>query len=96
MNTSIALTLPQIGAIIGLVFLLILLFVVGSFLSVWLKAFSSGAPVSMWNLVAMRYLRKLPYSVIVDARIMAVCRLPSTNLKPTTWQVVTSSRPSPV
>lgn len=26
----------------------------------------------MWNLVAMRYLRKLPYSVIVDARIMAV------------------------
>ena len=72
MNPILALTLPQIGAIIGLVIIVILLFIVGSFLSVWLKAFSSGAPVSMWNLVAMRYLRKLPYSMIVDARIMAV------------------------
>jgi uncharacterized protein YqfA (UPF0365 family) len=72
MNIPIALTLGQITGIVGLVFLLILLFIIGSFLSVWLKAFSSGAPVSMWNLVAMRYLRKLPYSVIVDARIMAV------------------------
>lgn len=72
MNLPLALSLPQIGAIIGLIILLILLFIVGSFLSVWLKAYSSGAPVSMWNLIAMRYLRKLPYSVIVDARIMAV------------------------
>jgi uncharacterized protein YqfA (UPF0365 family) len=72
MNPMIAVTLPQIGAVLGLLVLLILLFIVGSFLSVWLKAFSSGAPVSMWNLIAMRYLRKLPYSVIVDARIMAV------------------------
>ena len=75
MNLSLAIALPQIGAIIGLVVLLILLFIVGSFLSVWLKAFSSGAPVSMWNLIAMRYLRKLPYSVIVDARIMAVTEI---------------------
>lgn len=72
MNSLIAITTPQIGAILGLIVLMILLFIVGSFLSVWLKAFSSGAPVSMWNLIAMRYLRKLPYSVIVDARIMAV------------------------
>ena len=72
MKISLALTFPQIGAVIGLVILLILLFIVGSFLSVWLKAYSSGAPVSMWNLIAMRYLRKLPYSVIVDARIGAV------------------------
>jgi uncharacterized protein YqfA (UPF0365 family) len=68
----IALTLPQIGALIGLLAIIILLFIVGSFFSVWLKAYSSGAPVSMWNLIAMRYLRKLPYSIIVDARIMAV------------------------
>lgn len=67
-----AITPTQIGALLGLVGIIIILFVVGSFLSVWLKAFSSGAPVSMWNLIAMRYLRKLPYSVIVDARIMAV------------------------
>jgi len=72
MNLSLALTFPQIGALIGLVVLIILLFIIGSFLSVWLKAYSSGAPVSMWNLIAMRYLRKLPYSLIVDARIRAV------------------------
>lgn len=72
MKPLFAITLPQIGAVLGLIVLLILIFIVGSFLSVWLKAFSSGAPVSMWNLIAMRYLRKLPYSVIVDARIMAV------------------------
>lgn len=72
MKPLLAITLPQIGAVLGLIVLLILIFIVGSFLSVWLKAFSSGAPVSMWNLIAMRYLRKLPYSVIVDARIMAV------------------------
>ena len=72
MNPILAIELPQIAAIIGLIILLIILFIVGSFLSVWLKAYSSGAPVSMWNLIAMRYLRKLPYSVIVDARIMAV------------------------
>ena len=58
--------------IIGGIILLIVLFVVGSFLSVWLKALSSGAYVGISNLIAMRYLRKLPYSLIVDARIMAV------------------------
>ncbi len=72
MNPMLALTVSQMGMIFFAFLLLILIFVVGSFLSVWLKAYSSGAPVSMWNLVAMRYLRKLPYSVIVDARIMAV------------------------
>lgn len=72
MKLSLAIALPQIGAIIGLIVLVFGLFVVLSFLSVWLKAYSSGAPVSMWNLIAMRYLRKLPYSVIVNARIMAV------------------------
>lgn len=72
MNPMLALTVSQMGMIFFAFILLILIFVVGSFLSVWLKAYSSGAPVSMWNLVAMRYLRKLPYSVIVDARIMAV------------------------
>lgn len=68
----IALSLPQIGALVGILAIVILLFIIGSFFSVWLKAYSSGAPVSMWNLIAMRYLRKLPYSIIVDARIMSV------------------------
>ncbi len=72
MNPVLANMVPQLGVIFLAIVLLIVIFVVGSFLSVWLKAYSSGAPVSMWNLVAMRYLRRLPYSVIVDARIMAV------------------------
>ena len=72
MNTILALELVDIGYIVAAIALLVIVWIVISFLSVWLKAFSSGAPVSMWNLVAMRYLRKLPYSVIVDARIMAV------------------------
>lgn len=47
-------------------------FIILSFASIWLKARFSGAPVGFSNLFAMRYLRKLPYSLIVDARIMAV------------------------
>ncbi|MCC5833919.1 MAG: flotillin-like protein FloA [Opitutales bacterium] len=72
MNPVLANMVPQLGVVFLAIVLLIVIFVVGSFLSVWLKAYSSGAPVSMWNLIAMRYLRRLPYSVIVDARIMAV------------------------
>jgi uncharacterized protein YqfA (UPF0365 family) len=72
MTPLLAITLYQIGVIVLGIFVLMVIFVIFSFLSVWLKAYSSGAPVSMWNLVAMRYLRKLPYSAIVDARIMAV------------------------
>jgi uncharacterized protein YqfA (UPF0365 family) len=56
----------------AVVFLLVVFFIITSFISVWLKAYFSGAPVSIWNLIAMRYLRKLPYSLIVDARIRAV------------------------
>jgi len=52
--------------------LIVMILLVLSFLSVWLKAWASGAPVSLVNLIFMRYLRKLPYSLIVDARIMAV------------------------
>ena len=64
--------LRLIITVAGGVFLLIIFFVIASFISVWLKAYFSGAPVSIWNLVAMRWLRKLPHSLIVDARIRAV------------------------
>ena len=72
MNIPLAANVPVI--IWGAVLLVILVgvFVVISFISVYLKAWSSGAPVGIMNLVFMRYLRKLPYSIIVDARIMAV------------------------
>ena len=59
-------------SIIAILIVVIFGFIVLSFLSVWLKAMSSGAPVGLMNLVFMRYLRKLPYNLIVDARITAV------------------------
>jgi uncharacterized protein YqfA (UPF0365 family) len=49
---------------------LIVFGIVVSFFSVWLRALLAGAPVSIFNLVAMR-LRQVPYSVMVDARIRA-------------------------
>jgi uncharacterized protein YqfA (UPF0365 family) len=49
---------------------LIVFGLVVSFFSVWLRALLAGAPVSPFNLVAMR-LRQVPYSVMVDARIRA-------------------------
>jgi uncharacterized protein YqfA (UPF0365 family) len=66
MNLQIFLVLAALLA------LLMVFFIVTSFFSVWLKAKFSGAPVSIWNLIAMRYLRRLPYALIVDARIRAV------------------------
>lgn len=48
----------------------VIFIVVMSFFSVWLRAWLAGAPVSMFNLVAMR-LRQVPYGVMVDARIRA-------------------------
>ena len=71
--------IPVIGVTTGFVVSAIVIlaviicgFIVLSFLSVWLKALSSGAPVGLLNLVFMRYLRKLPYGLIVDARITAI------------------------
>jgi uncharacterized protein YqfA (UPF0365 family) len=55
--------------IIG-VFVLVLAAIVLSFFSVWLRAMLAGAPVSPFNLLAMK-LRQVPYSVMVDARIRA-------------------------
>jgi len=65
----------NLGLLIGIpviVVVLVLIAIIGSFFSVYLKALSSGAPVSMGNLIAMKFLRKLPYSLIVEARITAV------------------------
>lgn len=54
------------AAIAGLVVLVVVL----SFFSVWLRAWLAGAYVGIVNLVAMR-LRQVPYGLIVDARITA-------------------------
>jgi uncharacterized protein YqfA (UPF0365 family) len=50
--------------------LLILIGIVFSFFSVFLRAWLAGAYVGMINLVAMR-LRQVPYGLVVDARIRA-------------------------
>ncbi len=69
---------PVIGAtttvlsIVAIIIVLGIFFIIFSFFSVWMKAYSSGAPVSMMNLITMRMFRKLPHSLIVEARITAV------------------------
>jgi len=50
---------------------LIILGIVISFFNVWLKAWLSGAYVSLVNLAMMR-LRGVPYGIMVEARIRAV------------------------
>lgn len=56
--------------IIVIVFVVIVAAIIFSFFSVWLRAWLAGAPVGIFNLLAMR-LRQVPYSTIVDARIRA-------------------------
>ncbi|MGL1901375.1 MAG: flotillin-like protein FloA [Fibrobacterales bacterium] len=63
------LTLPIL--IVGVVVLIVLLFFIGSFFSLWLQALFSKAEISFLQLVGMR-MRKVPPRLIVDARILAV------------------------
>lgn len=53
------------------VFGLILFFLLLSFFGVWIRALTSGAPISLFKLVAMK-LRRVPPARIVDARIQLV------------------------
>ena len=53
--------------VVGLVFTIVLL----NFFGLWLRALTSGAPVGIPTLIAMR-LRGIPNSLIVNARITAV------------------------
>ncbi len=49
---------------------IIMLAIVAKFFKTWLRAKLSKAPVSMGNMVGM-WLRKVPYSLVVDSRITA-------------------------
>ncbi|MEM9227449.1 MAG: flotillin-like protein FloA [Verrucomicrobiota bacterium] len=71
-SLPIAFGLLEVGLIILGIFLVAIVVIFFSFFSVWIKALSSGASVGIGALFAMRFLRKLPYSLIVDARIMSV------------------------
>lgn len=68
MHIPIAISVPQVVLVIAGIFLLVVFILIISFFKVWLKAWLSGAPVSIANLIAMR-LRGVPYSLIVDSRI---------------------------
>ena len=54
--------------IVGGIFVLILMGVLWNFGSLWVQALTSGAPISMFDLIAMR-LRRVPLQLIVNARI---------------------------
>lgn len=56
--------------ILFVIFALIIFFPLMSAVSLWFRAFVSGAPVGLFNIIGMR-LRKIPPKFIVDARIVA-------------------------
>ncbi len=58
-------------AVIAGVIAVILLFVVFSYLNLWLQALVSNARVGLFNIIFMR-LRKVPPKLIVESKIMAV------------------------
>ena len=61
-----------IGVIIICTIVVLILFgVIVAFFKIWIRAYASGAHVSFGTLIGMR-LRKVPASLIVDARIIAV------------------------
>ncbi len=47
---------------------LIMLAIMGKFISLWFQAFVSGTPISLFNIIGMS-LRKIPPRIIVNARI---------------------------
>ncbi|MBA3815633.1 MAG: flotillin-like protein FloA [Parachlamydiaceae bacterium] len=54
--------------IILAIILIILLSIMGKFISLWFQAYVSGTPMSIFNIIGMS-LRKIPPRVIVNARI---------------------------
>lgn len=50
------------------IIVIILLSILGKFISLWFQAFVSGTPISIFNIIGMS-LRKIPPRVIVNARI---------------------------
>lgn len=51
--------------------LLIFIIVIGTFASIWIRAFASGASVKLTALVTLR-LQRVPVGMLIDARITAV------------------------
>jgi len=64
---TLTVVLFAIVAVIGLIILIVL----GNFLSIWIRALFSGAKVRFTELIALR-LRSVPVGLIVDTRITAM------------------------
>ncbi|BCS98352.1 UPF0365 protein YqfA [Desulfoluna limicola] len=65
MNPNMILTFVVLAIV------LVILFVVGSAIKLWIQALVSGAHVGMLNIVFMRF-RKVPPTLIIESKIMAV------------------------
>jgi uncharacterized protein YqfA (UPF0365 family) len=63
--------IQQIFLILIFIALIILLYFVGSAISLWVQALVSGARVGLFNIVFMRF-RKVPPKLIVNSKIMGV------------------------
>ncbi len=70
MNPITSNLVPILFVVLGLV-LLVILILLGNFLSIWVRALFSGASVTFTELIALR-LRNLPVGPVVDTRITAV------------------------
>ena len=60
-----------IGLIVAAIAVVVFVGLFLSFINIWIRAVLARAPVSFLNLVGMK-LRRVPPSLIVDARIMSV------------------------
>ena len=47
---------------------IVILSIIGKFISLWFQAFVSGTPIPLFNIIGMT-MRKIPPQVIVNARI---------------------------
>jgi uncharacterized protein YqfA (UPF0365 family) len=83
-DTSIVAIAAVMAALVSLFVLLIVAVVFASLFGPWLRAFVSGVPVSVIQLLGMRF-RRIPPGLIVDALIALVHRGHSYNSTMCYW-----------
>ena len=71
MDSSVGSLILMALLAVGIIVVLIVFFVVLSFINIWIQARMTGAPVSFLTLLSMR-LRRVPIGLVVQSRITAV------------------------
>jgi uncharacterized protein YqfA (UPF0365 family) len=71
METGVGSLIAMAALAVGVIVVLIVCFVVLSFINIWIQARMTGAPVSFLTLLSMR-LRRVPIALVVQSRITAV------------------------